>query len=105
MGCDIHIVIQRQEANGRWHEVAYQTRGWQKNWTPQANIPIAPENFRSRNYDLFAILADVRNGFGFAGVPTGDGWPSLAPDRGLPAGFSEDNVLPDPNWPEEGPRS
>lgn len=39
-----------------------------------------------RNYNLFAILANVRNGYGFAGVETGETWPSIAPGRGLPEG-------------------
>jgi hypothetical protein len=37
-----------------------------------------------RNYDLFAILANVRNGRGFAGVPTGSGFEPVAPNRGIP---------------------
>jgi|SRR5580765_2583102 len=42
-----------------------------------------------RNYDLFAILADVRNGSGFAGIVTGDGFETLpgAP-RGIPTDLS-----------------
>lgn len=37
-----------------------------------------------RNYDLFAILADVRNGRGFAGVKTGEGFEPIADPRGVP---------------------
>lgn len=44
-----------------------------------------------RSYNLFAILADVRNGYGFAGVETGTEWPSIAPDRGLPDGIEVDD--------------
>lgn len=90
MGCDIHIVIQRQDENGTWQNVP-----WQHVWkfegaSPVApNVPIAPGVFRNRNYDLFGILADVRNGIGFAGIKTGEGWPSIAPYRGLPEGFAE----------------
>jgi len=32
----------------------------------------------NRNYDLFAILANVRNGHGFAGIKTGGG---IRPDQ------------------------
>ena len=35
-----------------------------------------------RNYDLFAILADVRNGEGCAGVRTGDGFVPISEPRG-----------------------
>ena len=41
-----------------------------------------------RNYDLFAILAGVRNGLGFGGCDTGDPVEAIAEDRGLPADMS-----------------
>ena len=40
--------------------------------------------YSSRNYDLFAILADVRNGRGFADVMTGYGFNPISPPRGVP---------------------
>jgi hypothetical protein len=43
-----------------------------------------------RNYDLFAILADVRNGYGFAGAETGDGFKYIAKDRGFPDDISKE---------------
>lgn len=39
----------------------------------------------ARNYSRFAILADVRNGYGFAGCDTGDGYRPISAPRGLPA--------------------
>lgn len=42
----------------------------------------------SRNYNFFAILADVRNGRGFAGVSTGDGFNPIDSPRGLPGDIS-----------------
>jgi hypothetical protein len=42
------------------------------------------EPFDVRNYDLFAALADVRNGAGFAGVDTGDPIVPIASPRGVP---------------------
>lgn len=38
----------------------------------------------ARNYSRFAILANVRNGYGFAGVDTGDGFRPISEPRGLP---------------------
>lgn len=105
MGCDIHIVIQRQDEDGSWRELPYQTV---YNFTgapvPVDGVPVAPSNFTTRNYDLFAILANVRNGVGFAGITTGEGWPSIAPGRGWPHDFSDQTPLPNPRWPDEGPR-
>lgn len=47
--------------------------------------PTTAEPYDGRNYNLFAALSDVRNGFGFAGVPTGKPLtPSVAAGRGLP---------------------
>lgn len=51
------------------------------NWWKTRLVRVANDD---RNYDSFAILADVRNGSGFAGIVTGEGWPVIAPPRGLP---------------------
>lgn len=40
--------------------------------------------YDARNYRVFAMLADVRNGFGFAGCPTGDRIEPIAGARGWP---------------------
>lgn len=54
----------------------------------------APEIYKDwvwngRNYNLFAILANVRNGRGFAGIKTGEGFNPIAKPKGLPADVSE----------------
>ena len=107
MGCDIHIAIQRKETDG-WREITYQDEPYdfqkEKGVTIRPGIPVAPAGFHDRNYDLFGILADVRNGSGFAGVTTGEGWPSIAPGRGWPEGFNEESGGACPNYPEDGPR-
>jgi len=43
-----------------------------------------------RHYDLFAILGNVRNGFGFAGVQRGTGFNYISDSRGLPEDASPD---------------
>ncbi len=69
MGCDIHLFVEKRNlVSGKWESV--------------------PEPPVSRNYSLFAILADVRNHFGFAGVDLGDPYNVIAPPRGLPADVS-----------------
>jgi hypothetical protein len=55
----------------------YYIRKYHQNW------------YNGRNYNLFAMLADVRNGRGFAGVQTGAGFNPIAEPRGLP-----DDVTP-----------
>lgn len=53
--------------------------------------PTSPINFlySGRNYDVFSILADVRNGYGFAGVKTGEGFNPISNPKGLPNDVSE----------------
>lgn len=103
MGCDVHICIQRREPEG-WREVVYQKVYENIGQKPVDGIPVAPGIFDSRRYNLFGILANVRNGEGFAGIRTGAGWPSIAPERGWPAGFDAKVIAPNPQYPAEGPR-
>lgn len=48
------------------------------------NRPLTEHPYHNRNYDLFAILAGVRNGSGFAGSVTGEGFTPISPPRGIP---------------------
>ncbi len=70
MGTDIHGVFQRRTSDG-WEDVA-------------------TEYQEERHYYLFSVLADVRNGFGFAGVKTYDPVEPIAERRGLPEDFAMD---------------
>lgn len=65
MGCDIHSVAQVKK-DGKWTTVQAQVGGDQ------------------RDYHSFAVMADVRNGSGFAGTLTSEPWPVIAEPRGLP---------------------
>lgn len=67
MGTDIHGVWQCK-VDGEWHDVA-------------------SEYEQCRHYQLFAVLAGVRNGYGFAGTPTGEAVTPIAKPRGLPKDF------------------
>jgi hypothetical protein len=44
--------------------------------------------YNGRNYDLFAILADVRNGYGFAGSYTGEGFKPISEPKDIPSDVS-----------------
>ena len=50
------------------------------------------EWYSSRNYSVFAYLADVRNGTGFAGVITGNPVVPIAQPRGFPDDLSDEAV-------------
>src|SRR5687768_8031889 len=68
MGTDVHAVWQAKK-DGRWVDI-------ESRWDQR------------RHYFLFAWLADVRNGFGFAGIPTHDPIKPVAARRGVPADFN-----------------
>ena len=92
MGCDIHDYIETRDDSGAWTAFG--------NWSDQAakyyeegekpeepivlDTPYKERVYGDRNYELFSILADVRNGYGFAGVDTGDGFVPISAPRGLP---------------------
>ena len=66
MGTDIHSIAQVQ-VDGKWRTVAVGIGG------------------DPRSYNMFAMLADVRNGRGFAGIKTSDPFPVIQEQRGLPS--------------------
>jgi hypothetical protein len=68
MGTDIHGVWQKR-AGKEWQD-----------------IPSMYE--QERHYSLFAVLAGVRNGYGFAGIRTGEPVTPIAEPRGIPADFA-----------------
>lgn len=79
MGTDIHSVAQIRDEDGFY--------------TVRRDIGDNP-----RDYNLFGILADVRNGSGFAGCDLGEGFVPVGKQKGLPEDFkvdgNEDHVLP-----------
>lgn len=72
MGTDIHgFVEERYRSDQRWFR--------------------SGEIEDSRNYSVFAALADVRNGYGFAGVPTHKPINPISQPRGLPEDHTRGN--------------
>lgn len=103
MGCDIHIKAEYKK-NSLWHladdpivdcdmcnqtgkdsrdpnKVCYWCRGSKR---------VQREIYDNRCYDLFSILANVRNGYGFAGCKTGDGFVPMTSGRGIPPDVSDE---------------
>jgi hypothetical protein len=70
MGCDIHGLSQIRYGDSEWFDCDTIEDG--------------------RNYRLFAALAGVRNGFGFAGIATHEPIIPIAEPRGLPEDFVND---------------
>ena len=108
MGCDIHGLCE-VKVNGKWQ---VNTERVFKNPYYKSDAELAdldkPDYVRSdwemhefeehpsdsRNYDWFAVLADVRNGRGFAGISTGCGFSVIADPKGVPADCT-------PEWKEK----
>jgi len=88
MGTDIHITVQQRQADG-WKTLDPKLHGvlsyGEKDWC------------EDRNYNLFAILANVRNGRGFAGVVTGGGFNVISEPRGYPEDL-EPSFIEDADW-------
>lgn len=66
MGTDIHNSFEKK-VDDKW-----------------VDVELSPEYDFNRNYLWFAILGDVRNGYGFGGVETFRPVEPIAADRGLP---------------------
>ena len=89
MGTDIHFYVERRNGKGwvscdTWEDDEYEPG--------RKTVPFHQHFYDTRNYDLFAILANVRNGRGFAGTDTGDGFVPLCEPRGLPDDMSAELV-------------
>lgn len=93
MGTDIHLRVEKKDENGVWQYVKpprtwsigdmdYPTPTWDDDYTNWSDPDVL--NPEGRHYNLFAFLADVRNGVGFAGVYTGDRVEPQFPFRGVP---------------------
>lgn len=101
MGCDIHLLVETRYTykgdRSKWKRAlppaAYRETPWQverKEATydtldPRAAVSWATRWYDGRNYNLFGMLADVRNGSGFAGVKLGDGFVPICQPKGWPA--------------------
>jgi hypothetical protein len=98
MGCDIHLYVEKR---------ANQSHDWESadKWTKDRDdsvMRVDQEFYDGRNYRLFSILANVRNGHGFAGVKTGDGFVPISEPRGLPSDVSPNVAALSESWGEDG---
>ncbi len=90
MGTDIYAIAEVKE-NGKWklNPIAVFPNPY---FYDGSNFPEEKETTEpriGRHYDLFSVLANVRNGVGFAGIKTGDGFMPISQPKGFPADISE----------------
>lgn len=93
MGTDIHMRAEFRRGPDRpWEAVGaifpYRYYDPITDTDPERSYPAKPmtaEPYGDRNYVTFAVLADVRNGYGFAGVKTHEPLRPISEPKGLPA--------------------
>ncbi len=111
MGCDIHMYAEVRNADGTWSKVGKvfdnpwydpdrPTKAYEDGYV--FNAPQTDQPYSNRHYTLFAILADVRNGYSFAGCITHEPIHPLFPYRGIPkdASFEYRQIVED--WDCDG---
>lgn len=86
MGTDIHLAIEVNDGEG-WRAIKFPNQYFGK-YNDERKETYSLDF--GRNYSAFAILGNVRNGHGFAGVDTGDGFAPLSDNRGLPEDITEE---------------
>jgi len=108
MGCDIHFYVERRQADGSWktadawysdEDGDMYTTDWSQGYG--SKNPTGPF-YSGRNYALFSILANVRNGYGFAGVDTGDGFMPISEPRGVPENSCPEYLAQVSEWGRNG---
>lgn len=109
MGTDIHIICQVKKdniwinnpikifKNSSYRFYSDKLPKDRPEWAREKYTTDPPND---RHYDWFAVLANVRNGTGFAGIITGDGFNYIDEPRGFPPMFyiDSDYITPEGIW-------
>ena len=99
MGCDIHLYAEKLDKDGQW----VTADEWKVDEDDgKKYVPWGSGFYSGRNYELFAILADVRNGRGFAGIDTGDRVNPIDNPRGLPNNVCPEVEAQNESWGVDG---
>jgi hypothetical protein len=106
MGADIHMYAEKyNKEKNQWVKIGDVFNNkyyWPEQEIDKYNQPMTDQPYQGRNYDLFAILADVRNGYGFAGCDTGDGFIPISEPKGLPEDVSPEIQEESDSWDGDG---
>ena len=94
MGCDIHMMAEIRKAD-KWEKVS-------NVFESMYGDVLTDEPYDGRSYNLFAILADVRNGIGFAGIKTGEGFVPISNPKGVPKDASVEYLKLVSDWDGDG---
>lgn len=111
MGCDIHLFVEVKDEDGVWQSADTWVEEAEEDEDAEGNVVAKGTRkevdykasfYHGRNYNLFAILANVRNGVGFAGCDLGNGFNYIAEPRGLPDDATENVVACSERWGVDG---
>ena len=84
MGTDIHAALEWRK-NGQWHALTFKNKYFGR-W---GDVPeFSARLDLNRDYDMFALLGNVRNGTASAGCVTGTRFDSISDHRGVPDDIS-----------------
>jgi len=97
MGCDIHLYVEKKDGDD-W----ISAEEWEIDEDGRLNVKDWHRFDVGRNYRLFAMLADVRNGRGFAGIDTGDRVNPIDEPRGIPDDVSPQVYQKYQSWSDDG---
>jgi hypothetical protein len=98
MGCDIHCYAEKRNKDGKWEIVGNK----EKEEEADGLVDIEYKPYDNRNYNLFAILANVRNGTAFAGCKTGEGFNPISNPKGVHSDASEEYASIVEQWDING---
>jgi hypothetical protein len=105
MGCDIHLYAEKK-VNGKWESADTLSKNKYYEEDPENeqefSLDYKDAYYSGRNYNLFGILADVRNGRGFAGVKTGEGFNPISEPKGTPEQVSDFVKAELDRWSDDG---
>jgi len=104
LGCDIHLYVEKR-VEGKWiaaDKWIEENEGTDEEPDVRLTVPYDNRVYSGRCYDLFSILADVRNGYGFAGIKTGAGFNPICPPKGLPDDVSPEVKQWSDHWDSDG---
>lgn len=103
VGCDIHLFVEQQRPDGTWQRAEKMVPNrWYNEKYPDEPPEVRDTWYHGRNYSLFAMLADVRNGTGFAGTDIGKPVVPIDKPRGLPDDVSAEVKKESDEWGVDG---
>lgn len=96
MGCDIHNYVEIK-TDHFWRLVK---KPVQSDWNKFYFVDYYA--YKDRNYDLFSQLANVRNGSGFSGCVTGEGFEPISAPKGMPDDCDDLITASSERWSTDG---